>query len=389
MTDRRDDGRADESDAITIDAVPVPVMGYDASAGTPEIEVTNDAFDATFDAASTGTNVREWLRRSRAVDESEVAAACDQLAAGNAIDIEVGVRTGDAERRPIRLRSVGRSSDDDTSDGADGGDAVDGYVLITELKPTSADPVEFDRVASVITHDLRNPLDVAKAHLRAARETGETDHFDQVEEAHDRMERIIRDALTLARGDRAIDASENVAIDAVASDAWATVETEAASLEVAEDLPRLDADPDRLQRLFENLFRNAVEHGSTSPASNAQQDAVEHGSTNPGSAAGQDTEHSSTDGPDATESACDEPVRVRVESADRGFIVADDGPGIPADERERVFEPGYSSTDAGGGTGLGLTIVEQIAHAHDWTVSVAEGACGGATFEFRPITDDD
>ncbi|QCC61794.1 sensor histidine kinase [Natrinema thermotolerans] len=373
MTDRRDDGRADESDAITIDAVPVPVMGYDASAGTPEIAVTNDAFDATFDAASTGTNVREWLRRSRAVDESEVAAACDQLAAGNAIDIEVGVRTGDAERRPIRLRSVGRSSDDDTSDGADGGDAVDGYVLITELKPTSADPVEFDRVASVITHDLRNPLDVAKAHLRAARETGETDHFDQVEEAHDRMERIIRDALTLARGDRAIDASENVAIDAVASDAWATVETEAASLEVAEDLPRLDADPDRLQRLFENLFRNAVEHGST----------------NPGSAAGQDTEHSSTDGPDATESACDEPVRVRVESADRGFIVADDGPGIPADERERVFEPGYSSTDAGGGTGLGLTIVEQIAHAHDWTVSVAEGACGGATFEFRPITDDD
>ncbi|OAQ51313.1 hypothetical protein HTG_17400 [Natrinema mahii] len=369
MTDRRDAGRTDESETITIDAVPVPVMGYNASAGTPEIAATNDAFDATFDAASTGTSVGDWLRRNRAVDESAIATACDQLAAGNAIDMEIGIRTGDAERRPVRLRSAGRSSDDDTSDGADGGDAVDGYVLITELKPTSADPVEFDRVASVITHDLRNPLDVAKAHLRAARETGETDHFDQVEGAHDRMERIIRDALTLARGDRAIDVSENVAIDAVASDAWTTVETESASLEVAEDLPRLDADPDRLQRLFENLFRNAVEHGSTNPASHAQQDAVEHGSTSP-------------------ELACDEPVRVRVESADRGFLVADDGPGIPADERERVFEPGYSSTNAGG-TGLGLTIVERIAHAHDWTVSVAEGARGGAAFEFRPITDDD
>jgi signal transduction histidine kinase len=171
------------------------------------------------------------------------------------------------------------------------------------------------------------------------------------------MERIIRDALALARGEGALEVTEGVAIDAVASDAWATVDTGAASLTVAADLPRIDADPDRLQRLLENLFRNSVEHSATNPDSGTRRDA---------------TEGASTEGPDATD-----PVHVRVDSADGGFFVADDGPGIPADERERAFEPGYSSTEAGDGTGLG------------WTVSVTEGSRGGAKFEFRPIADDD
>jgi len=57
----------------------------------------------------------------------------------------------------------------------------------------------------VISHDLRNPLDVAKARLRAGQETGNEDHFDHVERAHDRMEQIIQDVLTLARGSESID----------------------------------------------------------------------------------------------------------------------------------------------------------------------------------------
>ncbi|ELY63130.1 sensor histidine kinase [Natrinema versiforme] len=357
VTDHRDDARAVGSDTVAIDAVPEPVAGYETADGIPRIAATNDAFDATFDAVSSGTSIREWLLRCRAVDEATVADACSRLADGDAIDVEIGIHlaTGtDAHRRPVRLRSVDGSSAGDTAAGADGGETVDGYVFVTELVPASADTVELDRVASVITHDLRNPLDVAKAHLRAAEETGDADHFEQVAAAHDRMERIIRDALALARGEHALEVTDGVAIDAVASDAWATVDTGAASLSVAEDLPRVDADPDRLQRLLENLFRNSVEHGSTSTDSHPRQGVTD-------------------------------PVRVRVERAGGGFAVADDGSGIPADERERVFEPGYSSTEAGDGTGLGLTIVERIARAHDWTVSVSEGSRGGAKFEFRPI----
>ena len=64
-----------------------------------------------------------------------------------------------------------------------------------------------------------------------------------------------------------------------------------------------------------------------------------------------------------------------------GFYVADDGPGIPADSRDAVFEPGY--TTAAEGTGFGLSIVAQVAEAHGWDVAITESADGGARFEFE------
>lgn len=66
-----------------------------------------------------------------------------------------------------------------------------------------------------------------------------------------------------------------------------------------------------------------------------------------------------------------------------GFYVEDSGPGIPPDEREQVFEFGFSQSDDG--TGHGLSIVEQIAEAHGWSVRVVEGPSGGARFEFTGI----
>ena len=57
----------------------------------------------------------------------------------------------------------------------------------------------------------------------------------------------------------------------------------------------------------------------------------------------------------------------------------DDGPGIPAERHEEVFDPGHSSTS--GGTGFGLTIVKRVTEAHGWTVSVTDGSEGGARFE--------
>ncbi|GAA0668711.1 HAMP domain-containing sensor histidine kinase [Natronoarchaeum mannanilyticum] len=351
MPDHGNDASSDALDTVAVDAIPAPVVGYEVADGTARIAATNDATNASFDATSIGTSLREWLLGNGAVDEATVADACSALADGDAIDVEIGVRPGGdaaAERRPVRLRSF---------EGADGSDRTEGQILVTELSPTRVDGVEHGSVTSVITHDLRNPLDVANAHLRAARETGDEEHFDQVKESHDRMERIIQDALTLARGERALDVTENVAIGDVAADAWATVDTGTASLDADDELPRIDADPDRLQRLFENLFRNAIEHGST-------------------------------DNRETADSNGDEPVHVRVGNVDGGFFVADDGPGIPADERDRVFEAGYSSSETGSGTGLGLTIVERIARAHDWTVSLTEGSRGGARFEFRPIQND-
>jgi len=76
-------------------------------------------------------------------------------------------------------------------------------------------------------------------------------------------------------------------------------------------------------------------------------------------------------------------VTVTVGTIDDGVYVEDDGPGIPEDDREDVFEAGYST--AADGTGFGLSIVKQIAEAHGWAISVTEGAGGGARFEITGL----
>jgi PAS domain S-box-containing protein len=221
-----------------------------------------------------------------------------------------------------------------------------------------------DEFVGVVSHDLRNPLQVAQTRLQTYFETGDEQHLDHVADSHDRMARLIEDVLTLAREGKAVSDPEQVTLATVAAQAWAAVDAPDATLETPTSAT-LVADPDRLRRLFENLFRNAVEHGSTGNRNPERSgDAVEHGSTRP---------RESGDG-----------ATVRVDTFPNGFYVADDGPGIPADERETVFEKGYTTSEEG--TGFGLGIVRGIAEAHGWTVAATESEDGGARFEVTGIS---
>jgi len=251
----------------------------------------------------------------------------------------------------------------------DGDDEIAGLVgvtrHITEKKEyeqaIERENERLERLAGVISHDLRNPLNVAQGRLELLRNQdedggeGDPEHAATIADALDRMETIIDDVLTLARQGQAVDDPESVGLAAIAREAWETTDTGEATLETGANA-RFLAHPGRLVELFGNLFRNAVEHGSTSPGSQTRQDAVEHG---------------------------DETVTVRVEATDDGFAVADDGCGIPADERGTVFESGY--TTASDGTGFGLTIVREIADAHGWDVTVTGSADGGARFEVTGV----
>ncbi|WP_232686286.1 histidine kinase N-terminal 7TM domain-containing protein [Halobacterium zhouii] len=243
-------------------------------------------------------------------------------------------------------------------------------VTVRDVTERHAREQRLEEFANVVSHDLRNPLNVAKGNLELGRERGDDDHFEETADALDRMERIIDDLLTLAREERAERDHATVSLAATARTAWQLVDATDANgtLEVGGDR-ELAADETALLRLLENLFRNAVEHGSASPALQARQDAVEHGSPD-GLTASDDV------AADGSHSA----VAVRVGATEDGFFVADDGPGIPMDEREQVFDRGYTTNDEG--TGFGLAIVEQIAGAHDWTVALAESEDGGARFEF-------
>jgi PAS domain S-box-containing protein len=235
-----------------------------------------------------------------------------------------------------------------------------------ELKRTNE---RLDEFASVVSHDLRNPLGVAEGRLQLAREECDSAHLDHVARAHDRMDALIEDLLALAREDGSSVETAPVDLAEVAEASWRNVRTDDAALDT-ETAAVVHADRGRLQQLFENLFRNAVEHGSADSRTGSG-DSVEHGSTGSRPQGGDSAEQH---GPG---------VRVTVGDLDGGFYVEDDGPGIDPGDRERVFETGYSTSETG--TGFGLAIVESVAQSHGWDVTVAEGSDGGARFEFTGV----
>ncbi|WP_439026239.1 histidine kinase N-terminal 7TM domain-containing protein [Haloarchaeobius sp. DT45] len=249
--------------------------------------------------------------------------------------------------------------------------AVEGVVVnsrdITERKRRERELAEtnerLDQFASVVSHDLRNPLNVAQGYVELLDESVDgqaSEYVDEVEESHDRMSRIIEDVLALARGGTDLAETEPVALDRLAREAWSNVETGEATLVTRTD-QTVVADRSMLGRLFENLFRNSVEHGAPR-ASGEAGDSVEYGSTSNRGAPGDSVEH---DGDDVT-------VVVDALPDSEGFVVADDGPGIDPDVGEQVFDPGV--TRSASGTGLGLTIVERVVDAHGWKIRLAPSA---------------
>jgi len=196
-----------------------------------------------------------------------------------------------------------------------------------------------DEFATIVSHDLRNPLNVAEGRLALAREECDTDHLDEVAASHERMTVLIDDLLTLAREGDQVDETERIDLAELVESCWHNVDTDDARVRITVDSP-VRADRSRLSQLLENLLRNAVDHGDGSPV-------------------------------------------ITIGELDDGFFVEDDGPGVPASEREDVFDPGYSTSQSG--TGFGLSIVEQVASAHGWRVRVTEGSDGGARFEISGV----
>ena len=256
-----------------------------------------------------------------------------------------------------------------------------------ELKRANKQLEEF---ASVISHDLRNPLNVAQGRLELARESGaDADHhLDTVGESLERMEAIINDVLTLAREGRSIGETEPVSLGATARAGWGHVETGRARLVVADDLT-IEADRDRLLQLFENLFRNAVEHAAPGETGTARirtgADGDSHTSTDNDS--GGDNHASSTEahtgsGESSNRNGNGDHLIVTV-GFDKRLYVEDNGRGIPESEREDVLDPGYSTSRSG--TGFGLSIVTGIAEAHGWEVEITSSSEGGARFEFGSV----
>lgn len=210
------------------------------------------------------------------------------------------------------------------------------------------------------SHELRTPLTVIRGQLEllaaqarpSEQEVRRVERQVQAEIA--RITRLVDDLLLLARAEQQqFLRVEEIDLPSFVQELWDAIGLLGAErrFELG-PVPdgTLSADPDRLAQALRNLVGNAIEH--TAPQQGL--------------------------------------VRLDVELAAGGwigFVVQDDGPGIPLDQRERVFDR-FHRTDAArdrasGGTGLGLAIVRAIAEAHGGRVWASEAAGGGARVELR------
>jgi len=190
------------------------------------------------------------------------------------------------------------------------------------------------------SHELRTPLTVIRGQLEvlAAQPDASSDEIRRVERLVQveiqRMSRLVDDLLLLAQSEQTdFLRIEPIDLAPLVKDLWDGVSLTAERQFELGPIPAgsLLADPDRLAQALHNLARNAIEH---------------------------------TAGPDGL-------VRLELERVDPDrirFAVIDDGPGVPAGERDRVFERFHRTdparTRAAGGAGLGLAIVRAIADAH-------------------------
>lgn len=194
-----------------------------------------------------------------------------------------------------------------------------------------------DEFVSRVSHDVKTPLVAAGSALELARETGDASHIDEASRAIDRSLAIVDDLLTLAReaesvGEESVDLAETVKW------CWRAIGTTNETLVVETDRTIVAA-PSRLKQVVDNFLVNAIEHGG-------------------------------------------EGVTVTVGDLDGGFYVADSGSGIPAADRDQVFDRGYSTSD---GTGLGLHIVRERVAEQGWEIDLVESRDGGARFEVTGV----
>jgi two-component system, OmpR family, sensor kinase len=212
------------------------------------------------------------------------------------------------------------------------------------------------------SHELRTPLTVIRGQLEllSTQENPSSDEMRRVERLVQaeiaRIGRLVDDLLLLAKTEQGeFLRVEPIDLPGFVDDLWNATTLLAKRDFQLDPVPSgtLLADPDRLAQALRNLLANAIEHSGRA----GHRSGLIH-------------------------------LRVQPVGNDRiRFVVEDDGPGIPPDQRERIFDR-FHRTDAArdrasGGTGLGLAIVDAIAKAHGGQVSASQSDAGGARIDLE------
>jgi signal transduction histidine kinase len=207
------------------------------------------------------------------------------------------------------------------------------------------------RFVSDASHELRSPITTIRQHAEVALAHPDRMTAEELAEVvlaeQLRMQRLVEDMLLLARADEHIAPSRApVDLDDLAFEEARRLRSTTSLLvdTSAVGAARVHGDLDALRRVVRNLGENAARHATG---------------------------------------------RIDIAVADRGsdvvLTVDDDGPGIPESERNRVLQRFVRLDEArsrdDGGSGLGLSIVDEVTRAHGGSVSIAQSRLGGARIE--------
>lgn len=331
-----DDGETDELFGCFIDNLDDIFYVLDADGGIVRVnEKAATVTGVSRDEISSMNALEVIAPEDRNAVEADIRRALETGRAG----IEAHLLTEDGERIPYEFKKQRITDDDDDVVGVVGigRDISERKRRERQLERQAQ---QYEAFGSILSHDLRTPLNVLAGRLELARETGDEEHFDAADRVLDRVESLVEDLADVMREGNITGDRSDVDLDAIATSCWQTLDTKGATLHV-DAVGTIKADEGALRRVFENLIRNAIEHGGAD-------------------------------------------VTVRVGLSASGFYFEDDGPGVPEENRDDVFEPGFTTKEDG--TGFGMASVHQIALAHGWEVTVADSTIGGARFEFSDVT---
>jgi PAS domain S-box-containing protein len=272
-------------------------------------------------------------------DRERITDAIEEAFETGQATVEAAVQRRDGGEVPVEFRGSRLTDEAGETVGVAGvaRDISDRIAYERELERQNE---RLEELIGAVSHDLRNPLNVISGRLQLARELDDAEeHFDAVKRSTERMETLIDDLVTLARKGKPVEDTESVALASLVETVWGDCEAPEASIHVETDR-RLLADRDRLRRLLEQVLDNAVTHA----------------------------------GPDVT---------VTVADVADGFYVADDGPGIPEQDRDRLLE--YGETTDHEASGLGLALTRRIAEAHGWSLRIVDSTDGGTRIEITGV----
>jgi signal transduction histidine kinase len=231
------------------------------------------------------------------------------------------------------------------------------------------------RLASEVAHEIGTPLSIISGRTETIRkrlppEDPLSGHAATVLRQVERISVILRQLLDYARPRRP--ALRPVAVEPVLHRVVDLLEPLARSRQVrlvtngTGSVPRILADPDQLQQVLLNLATNALD--ATPAAGQVQLTAGEQPSNLK---------------PQSTGTSRRSVSRGEVQAPWVTIQVADTGCGIPPDRLEKIFEPFFSTKERSGGTGLGMSIVEDIVRAHSAAIEIESEEGGGTTIRIR------